>query len=163
MLFRLFSYITLGGYMKIERINLRHFLIFFNSFYLEDIEFTKDSIVKTVKLLLEKLKDKLLLRGFYKVKVYVHRKVGLFLDLLQVEEFEYDNSLDFRVVVFLDEKIYFKTSDYFVLPRNVSIYTDKNNFYCDVDDIIDVLSILEFGDFIYGDSLYSVMKHWRKC
>ena len=149
MLFRLFSYITLGGYMKIERINLRHFLIFFNSFYLE--------------LLLEKLKDKLLLRGFYKVKVYVHRKVGLFLDLLQVEEFEYDNSLDFRVVVFLDEKVYFKTSDYFILPRNVSIYTDKNYFYCDVDDIIDVLSILEFGDFIYGDSLYSVMKHWRKC
>lgn len=163
MLIRFFSYITIGGYMKIEKINLRQFFIFFNINYLHNIEFTKDSLISIVKKLLWKLKDRLVLRGFYKVKVYVHKKVGLFLDLYQLEEFEYEDSFDLRVLVFFDEKIYFKTKDFFVLPKNVPIYFDQSYFYCDVNYLDNFLSVIEFGSILYGKELYQVMSRWQKC
>ena len=162
MLFRFFSYITIGGYMKIEHINFQQFVIFFNIAYLNDIDFSKDHLIETVKELLFKLQDKLLLRGFYKIKVYVHKKVGIFLDLLQIEDFEYGDSLDFRITVYLDEKVYFKTDDYFIVSASKNIYFDKKFFYCDVDDIFDIMSVIDFGGFVYGKNLYSVMKKWEK-
>lgn len=162
MLFRLFSYITVGECMKIETINLKQFLIFINSSYCKDINFfNKDSLIQGVKKILLKLKDKIFLRGFYKVKVYVNAKLGLFLEVNQLEEFEYENSLDFRVIVYLDEKIYFRTEDYFLLPANTNVYYDKKYYYCDVDEVSDIQSILEFGDFVYGKNLYQVMNNWN--
>ncbi len=163
MLIRLFSYITIGGYMKIEKISLHHFFIFFNITYLHNVEFTKDGLISMVKNLLWKLKDQLMLRGFYKVKVYAHQKVGLFLDLYQLEEFEYEDSFDLRVFVFFDEKIYFKTKDFFVLPKNAPIYFDGSYFYCDVNYMDNFLSVVEFGSILYGKELYQVMSRWQKC
>ena len=163
MLFRLFSYITVGEYMKVEKVGAQQFFIFFNIVYLKNIQLTKENIIQLVKQLLKKLKNKLMLRGFYKVKVYVHPKIGLFLSLLRLEEFEYEDTLDFRVIVFLDEKIYFKTKDYFILPRDVDVYYDKKYFYCDVDSIPNLLSILEFGSFIFVKLLYNSIVSCQKC
>ena len=95
-------------------------------------------------------------------KRYVGRGM-LFLDLIQIEDSDYYNYVDFRIVVYLDEKIYFRTKDYFLLPRNCSIYYFQDYFYCDVSDIDNILSVIEFGDFIYGANLYSVMYQWKKC
>ena len=148
--------------MKIECINLQQFAIFFNISYLNDMDFSKDSLIETVKQLLFKLQSKLVLHGFYKIKVYVQKKVGIFLDLLQIEEFEYADSLDFRITVYLDEKIFFKTKDYFILSDCKNIYFDKNYFYCDADDISDIMSVVEFGTFVYGKQLYTAMKSWKK-
>ena len=162
MLFRLFSYITIGGYMKIEHINYQQFLIFFNISYLNCIDFTRDQLLEMVKQLLFKLQDRLLLHGFYKIKVYAHRKVGIFLDLLQIEEFEYSDALDFRITVYLDEKVYFKTDNYFIISDCKTVYFHKNFFYCDVDDISDIMSVIEFGSFVYGRELDMVRKKWQK-
>lgn len=162
MLFRLFSYITVGGYMKIERLSLGQFLLFFNASYLKDITLNKENLIQLVKELLAKFQNLLLLNGFYKVKVYVHRRIGIFLHILQMEEFEYGESVDFRIVVYLDEKIYFKTRDYFILPKDVSVYFDDTYFYCDVDDISDIMSVIEFGSFVYGRELDMVRKKWQK-
>lgn len=163
MLIRLFSYITIGDLMRIEKVGDGGYCIFFHILYLGNIEFSKDKIVDMVKKLLKRLKMRLMLRGFYKVKVYLHSKVGLFLELFQLEEFEYDNSLDFRVLVYLDEKIYFRTKDYYTLPSNVAIYYDRGYFYCDVSYITDLNQVVEFGDFIYGRRLYPIMFRWQKC
>ena len=162
MLFRLFSYITVGGYMKIERLSLGQFLLFFNVSYLKDVTLNKDNLIQLVKELLAKFQNLLLLNGFYKVKVFVHQRVGIFLNILQVEEFEYGESVDFRIVVYLDEKIYFRTKDYFILPKDVPIYFDYTYFYCDVDDISDIMSVVEFGSFVYGRELDMVRKKWHK-
>lgn len=109
------------------------------------------------------MKDQLALRGFYKVKVYFHQKVGLFLDLYQLEDFEYENSFDLRVLVFFDEKIYFKTKDFFVLPKDAPIYFDQSYFYCDVDYLDHFLSVIEFGSILYGKELCQVMSRWKRC
>ncbi len=162
MLFRLFSYITVGGYMKIERLSLGQFLLFFNVSYLKDVTLNKDNLIQLVKELLAKFQNLLLLNGFYKVKVFVHQRVGIFLNILQVEEFEYGESVDFRIVVYLDEKIYFRTKDYFILPKDVPIYFDYTYFYCDVDDILDIMSVVEFGSFIYGKDLEAVRRRWQQ-
>ena len=163
MLFRLFSYITVGEYMKIEKVGEGKYFIFFHILYLGNIDFHKDKLVELVKTLLQRLKQRLLLHGFYKVKVYLNSKIGLFLDLVQLEDLDYDDSLDFRVLVFLDEKIYFRTKDYFCLPSDALIYYDRGYFYCDVNFIKDILSVVEFGEFIYGKRLYPIMFRWQKC
>ena len=147
--------------MKIERLSLGQFLLFFNASYLKDITLNKENLIQLVKELLAKFQNLLLLNGFYKVKVYVHQRIGIFLHILQMEEFEYGESVDFRIVVYLDEKIYFKTRDYFILPKDVSVYFDYTYFYCDVDDISDIMSVIEFGSFVYGNNLYIVSKQWK--
>ena len=162
MLFRLFSYITVGEYMKVEKIGNKEYYIFFNILYLGNIHFTKEKIIDVVTKLLKKLRKRLLLHGFYKVKVYLHSKIGLFLEVIQLEEFEYDDSLDFRVIVYFDEKIYFRTKDFFSLPKSGHIYFDDGYFYCDVNVISNLLSVVEFGDFIYGKRLYPVMFRWHE-
>jgi hypothetical protein len=163
MLFRLFSYITVGEYMKIEKAGEGKYFIFFHILYLGNVDFHKDKLVELVKKLLQRLKQRLLLHGFYKVKVYLHSKIGLFLELVQLEDLDYDDSLDFRVLVFLDEKIYFRTKDYYCLPNDASIYYDRGYFYCDVNFLTDILSVVEFGEFIYGKRLYPIMFRWQKC
>lgn len=64
--------------------------------------------------------------------------------------------------MYLDEKIYFRTRDYFLLP-DVDIYYANGYYYCNVDDISNIENIIEFGDFIYGKDLYTIMFQWRKC
>lgn len=163
MLFRFFSYITVGEYMKIEKVGEGKYFIFFHILYLGNVDFHKDKLVELVKSLLQRLKNRLFLHGFYKVRVYLNLKIGLFLELVQLENLDYGDSLDFRILVFFDEKIYFRTKDYFCLPRNVSVYYDNGYFYCDVNSITDILSVVEFGEFIYGKRLYPIMLRWQKC
>lgn len=148
--------------MKIERLGKQQFFIFVNSLYLSNVKYNKEEIIDFVKALLFKLKYRLLLQGFYKVKVYLHSKVGVFLELNQLEVAEYNYSLDFRVIVYLDEKVYFKTEDYFVLP-SCDVYYADGYYYCNVDFIPNIERIIEFGEFIYGKNLYSVMFRWEKC
>lgn len=163
MLFRLFSYITLGEVsLKIEKLGEQKFFIFVNSLYLSNVEYDKESVVEFVKNMLLKLRYRLSLQGFYKVKVYLHSKIGIFLELIQLDTVDYHYSLDFRVIVYLDEKFYFRTKEYFILP-NCDIYYLDEYYYCDVDNISDIFEIIEFGDFIYGKELYSIMFKWRKC
>ena len=163
MLFRLFSYITLGeDNLKIERLGEQKYLIFVNSSYLSNIECDKDKIIESVKKLLLKLRYRLSLQGFYKVKVYLHSKVGIFLELIQLNVADYNYTLDFRILVYLDEKLYFRTKDYFILPSHDIYYLD-DFYYCNVDNISNLLEVIEFGDFIYGKELYSIMFNWKKC
>lgn len=43
------------------------------------------------------------------------------------------------------------------------IYYANGDYYCNVDDIPNIENIIEFGDFIYGKDLYTIMFQWRKC
>lgn len=147
--------------MRIEKVGMKQFLIFVNNLYYQNLEFTKDNLITFTKDLLLKLKNRLFLQGFYKVKVYVNKNLGLFLEILELERFEYENNLDFKIIIYLEEKIYFKTKDYFILPQNTTVYWDKNFYYCDVDLVSNINSLVEFGEFIYGKSLYSAMRTWH--
>ncbi len=135
--------------------------IFMNREYIKKVDLdNRDEIIKCVKDVLYKLKFKLGLCGFYKIKVFSHNKIGIFLEAIKLDDSEYSNSLDLRVVVYTDEKFYFETDDYFFIEK----YNDKRysneKFYCLVDEDFDkVLEGSEFGRFIYGKEVNKVLNN----
>lgn len=147
--------------MKIEIYSKGIYKIFINKEIIKVVDLNnRDSIVKCVKNILYKLKTRLGLNGFYKIKVFPHEKIGLFLEVIKLDDSDYSNSLDLRVVVYMEDKFYFETADYFVIEKcNDKRYMD-GLFYCLVDDSFeDVLAKVEFGKFIYGKEVNKVLNN----
>lgn len=137
--------------------------IFVNSCLLSDINMVfKDDLINYTKNLIYKLKTKLSLRGFYKVKVFTHTMLGLFIEIIKLDESDFSSNLDLRIVVFLEEKFYFKTDDYFLINNCKEIrYSDKM-FFCLVDESFDeLLEKVEFGSFIYGKDVNKLLNNSR--
>lgn len=146
--------------MKIEVISKDSFSIFINSLYVDITDYTnKDKLVEVVKNVIKKMKNRLNLRGFYKIKVFVQEQLGLFLEVVKLEDLDYSNALDLRVIVFLDEKIYFETDDYFVIENIKKIRYHDNKYYCCVEDFNDIFPFLEFGRFIYGNEVIRMLNN----
>lgn len=141
--------------MRIEINSADKIFIFINILNVSSTE--KSDLIDTVKNIIIKYRNRLKLRGFYKVKVYVNEKVGLFIDLCKIDDIDYSNALDLRVLVFYDEKVYFGTDDYFILGGCRKVRYFEEEFYCDVSDV-DVLRVVEFGHFIYGDEVLKVLE-----
>ena len=91
----------------------------------------------------EKVSTKKVIAGFPGVGKSTAAKLhpDIFIDL---ESSDYHSTLDFRTLVYLDEKIYFRTDDYFLLP-DADIYYANGYYYCNVDDIPNIENIIEFG------------------
>lgn len=145
--------------MKIEVNGKNGYKIFINREYIKEVNFEeKDSISEFVKKYLIKIKDKLKLRGFYKVKVFPHKKLGLYLDIKQLEELEFSNNIDLRIIISLDEKFFFETDDYFLVSKYSNVRYLDGKFYCLIDDYFDeILEIVEFGDIIYGEEVINLL------
>lgn len=144
--------------MKIEVIDKNNIFVFINSCYLDEDDLKdKNNVILTVKDFMQVYKNKLHLRGFYKVKVYLNKRIGMFLDIIRLEEVELSNVVDLRVIVNMNDKIYFETDDYFILPRDAIIYYYNNKFYCDVSFIDNIFDIVEFGRFLYGGRLLDIL------
>lgn len=138
--------------MKIELVDKDSFSIFINRLYIKECDFSsKQDITDVVKELVYQLKGKLHLCGFYKIKVFVHDKIGLFLDVFRLEELDYSNTLDLRIIIYFNEPIFFGVDDYFLIQDAKKIWFFDNQYYCLVDDILDQFySLSEFGSFVYG-------------
>lgn len=143
--------------MKIEKITDDKYTIFINNIYLKIENFDdKEEIIKNVKDVIMKIKNKLSLRGFYKIKVYVNKRIGLFLNLVRLEELDFSNILDLRVIVYLNEEVYFETEDIDILPSNKKIHILNNKYYCNAK-YLDIMKIVEFGRFVYGIELSKLL------
>ena len=107
-----------------------------------------------------KIKNRLNLRGFYKLKVYLNSKIGIFLDVNKLDDIDLTNNLDLRILVLDDVDFYFETDDYDVIKNcNDKRYKD-GHFYCIVDDSFDeLLEKVEFGRFIYGKEVINLLNN----
>ncbi len=139
--------------MHIE-VNSNNIFIFVNIFYVNSLE--KESLIEQVKNIIIKYKSKLNLKGFYKVKVHVCEEVGLFIDIYKIDDIDYSNSLDLRVLILFDDIFYFETEDYFILEGIDNIRFYNNKYYCLVKDV-DVSKVIEFGRVIYGDEVIKML------
>ncbi|MBE6157823.1 MAG: hypothetical protein E7160_03420 [Firmicutes bacterium] len=140
--------------MKIEIFDDSMIKIFVNSNYLKNVDFnSKEEIVLTVKEVIMKYKMRLNLNGFYKVKVFVKEEIGFFIEIIKLDDNMYSDIVDLKVIVYLEQKVYFKTSDYNILPSKTKIYYLDNYFYCDVDDLLNIYSVVEFGEYVYGKTI----------
>ena len=129
--------------MKVERINDNDYKIY----YYESI-ISNDTIYEDIKILLKKLQKKLKLKGYYKVVVN-NKKIGLFIQLIHINDTFYKNNLDLKIEI-NNDNIYFKTKDYFLIDSNSLIKCDDEYYYCVVDDSFDkIIEKVEFGDFIF--------------
>lgn len=139
--------------MHIE-INSNNIFIFLNIYNVYSLE--KDDLIKQVKDLIIKYKSKLNMKGFYKVKVHVGEGIGLFIDIYKIDDIEYSNSLDLRILIFYDDTFYFETDDYFVIENVDNVRYFNNKYYCLASDVL-VDRVIEFGKFIYGDEVSKML------
>lgn len=138
--------------MKFEKLG-KEYYVFIDKCYVDNVDYDdKKSISDFVKTFIFRYRNKMNLNGFYKVKVYSNKYVGLFLEIFCLEENEYPNTLDLRILVYLNHDVYYLSDDYFIVNNFNEIYYSENKFYCLVDKEVDV-SILEFGNFIYDLNL----------
>ena len=144
--------------MKIELVSKDSFNIFINRGYFKNVKFNdKDNIIDIVKDFILKIKNKLKMSGFYKVKVYVNEEVGMFLDIIKIEDIEFSNNIDLRIIVCLNEDIYFETDDYYILPNDIKVRYFLGKYYVNVNEVDNIYDILEFGRFIYGNKLKDII------
>ena len=145
--------------MKIEISGKNNYNIFINRNYIGNVDLSsKEELAGFIKSFILGIREKLNLRGFYKVKVFPHDSIGLFVELIKLDELEFSNNLDLRVIVYLNEKIFFETDDYFLIEDcNDKRYLD-GKFFCIVDDYFEsLLSKVEFGRFIYGKEVINLL------
>lgn len=146
--------------MKIETYGKDNFSIFINNHYIkDDIYDDKDNLIKYIKNYLLNMRRKLNLRGFYKVRVYYKKIIGVFMDINKLDDLDLVSNLDLRIIV-ADDDIYFETDDYFFIEK----FNDKrfmnNKFYCIVDDNFgDITYFSELGRFIYGKEVINLLNN----
>ncbi len=140
------------------------FDIFVNSLFFGDIDWEeKDDVISQVTDFFKSVIKNypINLEGFYKVSVYPSN-VGILMKVTLIDDYGYnDKNLDFRIVVYLNKDIYFRTSNYDVISRYSSIFCDNDYFYILIDDIDnDFIKLCEFGDIVIdnGDLLIRTLK-----
>lgn len=147
--------------LKFESYGKNDYKIFINSSYTKDLDYlNKDEVIIFIKKFIVKLKNKLSLRGFYKIRVYPKDEIGMFLDVTKLDDIDLTNNLDLRVMIMYDEDYYFETDDYDVIKDCNDIRYMDGLFYCVVDDSFDrLLEKVEFGKFIYGKDVIKLLNN----
>lgn len=144
--------------MKIESIGNDSYILFLSNDYIGTIDFdSKEEIGLYLKKIIVLLKNRydLVLRGFYEVNIYINEKIGLFIEIENIEDYDFmTEDIDLRIVVHFDSDVYFKTDNYDVISNYSRIKFLNDNYYVSVEDISvnDIVKLIESGDFIYGDS-----------
>lgn len=141
--------------MRTEIVSDDLITVFINNFYFQEINFSKKiEIISIIKDLISKIDKRyqLNLNGFYKIKVYPNQKLGVFLDIIKIDDNEFSSGADFRIVVYPEAKFFLETDNYEILDVKVKKRFYKNKFYIDIDDISDLNLLSDFGNIVYGDS-----------
>jgi hypothetical protein len=136
-------------YTRVEKVYDKLY-IYLDKLYADCDYNDKKSIGEFIRDYLVHYNKYLDLFGFYKVKAYCNKQVGLFLEIINIDKSSC-NELDLRILVFLDEEIFICYDDYFLLNRDCYFYNGK--FYTDV---VDKVNLLDFVDYIYGDKVLDV-------
>lgn len=147
--------------MKVEKINDDLINIYFNPFYFKDIDLNnKLELIEVIKDLIKKAESryKLFLSGFYKIKVYPNKKLGVFLNIIKIYDNEFSNTTDFRIVIYPNEKFFLETELY-ELFNNVEMRYCNNKFYIDIDDVDNILPISDMVDVIYGSDVKKLLSN----
>lgn len=147
--------------MKVEKINDDLINIYFNPFYFKDIDLNnKLELIEVIKDLIKKAESryKLFLSGFYKIKVYPNKKLGVFLNIIKIDDNEFSNTTDFRIVIYQNEKFFLETELY-ELFNNVEMRYYNNKFYIDIDDVDNILPISDMVDVIYGSDVKELLSN----
>ncbi len=137
--------------MKIERDN--------GSYYIYDYTSVVffDTIYQDIKELFQRFQKRLGLNGFYRVVVSL-KKIGVFMEVIKIEDAFYKDTLDLKIEVKDSLDVYYSTEDYFLVKDFSIVRYFEGKYYALVDDSFDELfEKVEFGDFVFGKKLDSIL------
>ncbi len=113
----------------------------------------KSEIIKAVKETVLKANKiyHLNLKGFYKVRVYLNKKMGFVIEIISIDDISINNAIDLRVLVYFDQEFYIEVDNFDFLPPNKKVVYVNNKFYIDSNSLNsrEIASLLEFGEVIY--------------
>ncbi len=151
--------------MKVEIISKDKLLIYINNvFFKEEIWEDKDKIIKWVKNYIIRLKNNynIKIRGFYKVRVFPNKKVGTFVEMEKLDEDDYD-SIELRIIVDYKERIFFKFSDYFDIPKDCKYIYYDNFYYVEIENLKNnILNFIEMGEIVCERSIPEIFYKGKK-
>lgn len=145
--------------MKIEVCGKDNYSIFLNKEFFKGMDLSdRESLIQFIKNFILKFKNKLNMRGFFKIRVFPNEKVGMFLDVVKLDDMELSNNVDLRVIIMNDADVFFETEDFEIIKNcNEKRYLD-GMFYCVVDEAFDeIFEKVEWGRFIYGKEVINVL------
>lgn len=151
--------------MRIEMISEEDIDVYINPYNFEcKTHLEKEDIIDLIKELIIKINIRyhLNLKGFYKIKAYFNEKAGLFLNVVKIDDNEFSNEVDFRIIMFKNEKFLFETEYYEFLNNFTNKKYYKNKFYIDLEDIDDLTSIIDMGRIIYGEEAKEILIKAKK-
>ena len=151
--------------MRVEIINDDDIDIYINTYNFKDIHvYNKETILEFIKeyLLIINTRYKLNLSGFYKIKSYFNEKVGLFLNVIKIDDNEFSNDADFRIILFQNEKFLFEVEDYDLIKDIPNKLFYKNKFYVDVNDLNSINKLIDMGRVVYGDEVKEILSNSYK-
>ena len=138
--------------MKIKKISDTDYIV-----YLFNIKIDNNDIYDKVKEVIKNIKKVLRINGFYKVLVYTS-KVGMFIKLIKLDDSFYKNTLDLKIEL-VDDDIYIKTNDYFVIKKLSKIVYFDGEYYGLLDDSFDkIFEKVEFCEFMLASEIDEVLK-----
>lgn len=150
--------------MKVEMLNDEDIDVFVNKFYFDDFSIKdKDDLLITIRDIILKIDNRyhLNLSGFYKIKAYVNQKIGAFLNMIKIDDNEFTNEVDFRIIIYKNEKFLLETDEY-DLCKEATKWYHNGKFYIDVDEIDDCIFYLDMVNVIYGEGVKNVISRGKK-
>lgn len=147
--------------MKVEKINDELLSIFLNIYYFKKTDINnKLELINIIKELLNKVENRfnLNLNGFYKINVYPNKKLGVFLDLIKIDDNEFTSWADFRIVIHQNEKFYLETDNYedFKYIKRKKYFNHK--FYINIEDLKNITKEIDLGNIMYGNDIKNILK-----
>jgi len=89
--------------------------------------------------------------GYYKVDIYVDKKIGAYVEISKLDDFiSYNKKIDTKVSLSINS-FYLKTNDLSNIFKYRPIYYFNNNYYVSTNDVDNILEIIELCEIVYKD------------
>ena len=150
--------------MRLEVESQDHFKVYVNNLYFPYLDWeNREEIAKNMKKFILKLNQNyhLSLHGFYRATIYVHKKIGTFIEVEKIDDFDLEiHTVDLRIIIYMNQPFLIEVNDYFVLPPGRKVYFLDDRFYISVDDLAKttMMRLLEMGNVIYGEEVEEIIE-----
>ena len=93
-----------------------------------------------------------------RIEIVNDEDIDLFINIIKIDDNEFNQEADFRIIIYQNEPFLFETEEYEILPKNINKRYYKDKFYIDVEDIEDIIPIIDMGNIVYGPSAKKIIQ-----
>ncbi len=86
--------------------------------------------------------------GYSEVTIYHNNKYGLIIEILKLSDFDYEKTIDLKIIVYKNYPMFLEFDDYYFLDKPKKLIYKNNKYYLNLDDITDINKYIEYGKVI---------------